>query len=112
MDDPQAEKIARNNSVFRDANEEIAAAAFEFGLSAETTSPFFCECSDPRCLRIVRVTLEDYRHVRSDARRFLHAPDHEIEVDRAVRLVEERDGYTIVEKIGEAGDRAAKLRED
>jgi hypothetical protein len=109
MGDEGAEKIARNNSLFRDANEDIEAAAAEFGIEAGRWTPFICECSDPRCMQIVRVTLAEYRHVRSDPRWFVHAVGHETEVKGVVRPVEEHDRFTIVEKIGEAGSIAAEL---
>jgi hypothetical protein len=107
--DAAAEKIARNNAVFRDANDQIAAAADDFGLAPDLWSPFLCECSDPTCMKIVRLTLDEYRHARSKPRWFVHAVDHEILVEGAVRPVERHDRYTLVEKIGEAGALAAEL---
>jgi hypothetical protein len=104
-----AEKIARNNSLFRDANNDIEAAAAGFGIAPGRWTPFICECSDPQCMQIVRVTLDEYRHVRSDPRWFVHAIGHETEVEGAVRPVEEHDRFVIVEKIGEAGSIAAEL---
>jgi hypothetical protein len=109
MDDVTAEKIARNNSVFRAANDDIEAAAIEVGLPPEDWTPFICECSDAHCVQIVRLTLERYRHVRSNPRWFVHAIGHETEIGGAVRPLEHHDDYTIVEKIGLAGDRAAEL---
>lgn len=109
MEEERAAKIARNNAVFRQANDDLAAAAGEFGLLPESCSPFICECSDPRCVKIVRLTLDEYRHVRGNPRWFVHAPGHETTVDGLVRTVEEREEYTIIEKIGPAGDLAAEL---
>lgn len=109
MDDASAEKIARNNSVFRDANDGIEGAATDLGLPSEDLTPFICECSDARCVQIIRLTLGQYRHVRSDPRWFVHAIGHETEIDGAVRPLEHHENYTIVEKIGKAGDIAAEL---
>ena len=109
MDQGSAEKIARNNSVFRDANDGIEEAATSFGFPPEDWAPFICECSNPRCAEIVRLTLDQYRYVRSNPRWFIHAIDHETTVDGAVRPLEHHDTYTIVEKIGAAGDIAAAL---
>ncbi|HEY2776846.1 MAG TPA: hypothetical protein VGI77_02995 [Gaiellaceae bacterium] len=39
MDDATAEKIGRNNAVFREANGEIATAAIEHGLDHGTPFP-------------------------------------------------------------------------
>ena len=35
---------------------------------------FFCECSDPRCDRTVRVTIREYEAVRERPTHFLIAP--------------------------------------
>lgn len=109
MDDPAAEKIARNNAVFRNANEQIESAAAGHGLDDGRIVPFICECSDERCTQVIRLTLEEYRHVRSNRRWFAHAPGHEETVPGAVRPLEVKEGFVLVEKIGRAGDLAAEL---
>ena len=98
MDGLREERIARNNATFRDANEHIGAAAGVYGIDSPV--PFICECADARCSEIVRLTLEQYEEVRADSRRFLNVPGHE----DAAEIVEKRDGYVIVEKLGRAGD--------
>jgi hypothetical protein len=98
VDGLREERIARNNATFRDANEHIGAAAGVYGIDSPV--PFICECADARCSEIVRLTLEQYEEVRADSRRFLSVPGHE----DAAEIVEERDGYVIVEKVGRAGD--------
>jgi hypothetical protein len=109
MDDSAAEKIARNNALFRDANDEIESAATDFGLDDGRIVPFICECSDERCTQIIRLTLAEYRHVRSNRRWFAHAPQHEQAIPGVVRLVEQEDRFVLVEKVGHAGDVAAEL---
>jgi hypothetical protein len=109
MEETSAEKIARNNSLFREANDDIEAAATKFGIAPDRWTPFICECSDPKCVQIVRLTLEEYRRVRTEPTWFVHVPDHETVVEGAVRPVEQHERYTIVEKIGAAGSLAAEL---
>jgi hypothetical protein len=109
VDDAAAGKIARNNATFRDANDEIETAAVDQGLDDGRRVPFLCECSDGRCTEVIHLTLEEYRHVRSEPRWFAHATGHEEELPGAVRPLERRDGYVLVEKIGRAGDEAARL---
>jgi hypothetical protein len=58
------EGVARNQSTFRDANEEIERLAEELAPGAEQV-PFICECPDPGCTSIVRPSLVDYEMVRS-----------------------------------------------
>jgi hypothetical protein len=104
-----SEKIARNNTVFRDANDEIESAAADHALGRECPVPFICECSDGRCTQIVRLTLEEYRQVRGNPRWFVHAPGHETSVAGAVETRAQNERYVVVEKIGSAGALAARL---
>jgi hypothetical protein len=92
------DKVARNNLAFRTANDEIGTAAAREGLDDGRRTPFLCECPDPRCTEIVSLTLEEYRHVRSDPRWFVEIPGHEASEPAAVGVIEEREGYVVVEK--------------
>jgi len=56
------ERIALNESTFREANERIEAAADKMDLVGPV--PFICECPDRTCTQIVRVTLDGYEDVR------------------------------------------------
>jgi hypothetical protein len=97
------ERAARNEATFRDANEEIAEAAAEMG--AMPRVPFLCECEDPRCTAIMRVTLHVYGGVRRHPRRFLVRKGH----DSDERIVDEGDGFVVIEKDGRAGEVAEEL---
>jgi hypothetical protein len=109
MDDPTAEKIARNNSTFRDANNGIEVSAIEHDLDRDKPIPFICECSDPRCTEIVSLTLEEYAHTRRNPRWFAHAGGHEETVPGAVWTVERHRRFVLVEKINHAGEVAEGL---
>ena len=97
-----AERIARNDAVFRKANEEIREAAER--LDVDMKVPFICECADPNCRTILRLTLEEYRAVRSDARHFINAPDHEAAAQGWGDVVARSDGYVTEEKVASAGE--------
>ena len=76
--------------------------------------PFICECPDPSCTEIVRLDLEAYEDVRQHPRRFFSVTGHAapaLEADAAV-VVKECPGYTLVEKIGRAGEVAEERYED
>jgi hypothetical protein len=106
VDNPTAERIARNEATFRDANEQINRAALKHEMRAPV--PFVCECAEPGCTDIVRVSLSDYERVRSRPTWFLCRGGHEAaHADDAI--VEHRDGWIIVEKRGRAGEVAAEL---
>lgn len=112
MDDETAEKIARNNALFREANDQIESAAAEYGVDANQPVPFICECSDRQCVEIISMTLGEYRRVRTNPRWFAHAVDHERQVEDAVEPVEDHPGYLLIEKINHAGRVADQLATD
>jgi hypothetical protein len=109
VDDATAEKIAFNNSSFREANDGIEQSAIEHRFDDEQLVPFICECSEARCAEIVRMTLQEYAHIRSNPRWFAHAVGHEETVDGAVSTVERHSRYVLVEKINYAGEVAEGL---
>ncbi len=98
--------MAENEAVFRDANEQIESRADE--LEFEDPIPFLCECGDPACHTIVRLSADDYAAVRRSATWFLVEPGHERVAEPYGEVVSRRDGYVVVEKLGEAGDVAER----
>ena len=70
-----AERAAENESIFRNANERVEEQLGELTLE-EGRSPFLCECEDVRCRTMLRLTREEYEHVRSEPNRFVLAPGH------------------------------------
>jgi len=61
---------------FRRSNNEIAAVAAEQGLDDGRAVPFICECADPGCAAVVSLVLSEYRNIRADPQRYVHAPGH------------------------------------
>ena len=107
--DESAERVARNNDIFRRANEEIHEAAGTLGFDAPI--PFLCECTNERCTAVVRITAADYAEIRSHPRHFVTAPGHQTRSDAHERVIGRRDGYERTEKVGEAGEIAEELAE-
>jgi hypothetical protein len=106
MPDVTAERVARNQSAFRGANENMAAAADRL-LDEGAMAPFLCECPDRSCTAIARVSLADYERVRLRGDLFLVVPGHEVCVVDGVevaRVAQRHDAYSVMEKIGEAGE--------
>jgi hypothetical protein len=91
------EQAARNEILFREANEKIGEKLHELALDGRT--PYLCECEDPTCTELIRLALEEYEHVRSRANWFVVAAGH----DDATQQAESHTGYDIVEKTGLAG---------
>lgn len=91
------ERIARNNQIFREANEKIRAAADEYNAPIERI-PFLCECPTPDCRELVPLTLSEYEGVRADPTHFLTVTGHEGAEKPLGKVVSREDGYVIVEK--------------
>ena len=102
MSDEGAERVAKNNATFRTANEEIRRSA-ETHRAMESQVPFLCECPNPECTEFVRLSLGEYKEIRSHPRRFLNAPGHELADGSNATVVEDAGGHVVVEKMGEAG---------
>lgn len=89
--------------VYRDVNESI-----ERGVWPGEAEPvaFRCECARLGCADLITMSTEEYEKVRSDPRRFLVLPGHDLpEVET---VVGRGDGYVVVEKRGEAGEVASQ----
>lgn len=97
---PNAARAAKNESVFREVNERIR--ELEEGFGVEEKASFVCECSHPGCTAAVSATLDEYRAVRARPRRFIVARGH-VNPDLE-RIVTQTDRFTVIEKIGPAGE--------
>ena len=98
------ERLADNESAFRDVNERLAAA--EVPAEGELLS-FLCECADIDCLQPVELARREYEAVRSDGAQFVIAPDHAI--TDLERVVLQTDRYWVAKKLGGAGAIAEEL---
>jgi hypothetical protein len=102
----EQERLARNESLFREVNERINGIAAEFSRFAGAEEyEYVCECSDPDCVERISLTGEEYEQIRADGTRFVLAPGHVRQ--QIERVVQETDDHVVVEKHGVAGDVAA-----
>jgi hypothetical protein len=102
-----AERIARNDAAFRDANERILGRAEEYGRPKRI--PFLCECAREDCTEIVWLTPKAYEGIRSNPRHFFNAVGHDRYGGSAVRVIGREDGYVVVEKLGRAAEVVEEL---
>ncbi len=86
------ERRARNEAIFRAANEAILGPARPAGLLT-----FLCECGDEGCKDTLELTSDEYEAVRRDAARFAIIPGH---ASRGETVVETSERFTLVEKQG------------
>ena len=104
MSDARAERAARNEAIFREANERISEVT---EAQRESFAQFFCECSDTACTERIDVSLAEYEAVRARGARFALIVGHED--PRVERVVERTDRYVVVEKFGRGAEVAEEL---
>lgn len=93
------ERSARNEAIFREANELLEARRTELSM-VEGRTPFLCECGDPSCKAAIQLTIEEYEAVRAKANRFFLGAGHRA---AEAAVVGETDRYVVVEKHGISG---------
>lgn len=87
------ERVARRQTLFREVNEQIE----ELTDGKHRSMQILCECSDTDCLVTLDLPKKDYERVRSVPTWFAIEPGHEIpEIER---VVDQFDGFAVVEKI-------------
>lgn len=94
------ERAARNEAVFRGANELIEERLNDLSV-VDGRSPFVCECQDPNCAEVIRLSLGEYEYVRSNPQWFAIAPGHEF---AAGTVIQRSDRFEVVEKHGTAAE--------
>lgn len=99
------QRAARNESLFREVNRNIAVLEERHG-SPNEEPIFVCECANAGCAEQLAVEPEVYRRVRENPRWFFLIPGHED--PQLERVVERHPGYLVVEKTGIAGEVAER----
>jgi hypothetical protein len=99
--DPLSEqRAAANEALSREVNEAIERG--QWPGEQDAVKSYRCECSQPACSQLVKLTPREYERIRSHARRFIVAAGHarpELET-----VLEQAPGYLVVEKRGAAGE--------
>lgn len=102
-------RAARNQALFRRLNEKLKMLNDAF-VSVTDTFTIACECADELCVEMIDIDPHEYVAIRGEPRHFAVLPAHvypDVE-----RVVSERDGYVVVEKLGTAADVAEILARD
>jgi hypothetical protein len=97
---PRHERIAKNEVVMRAANREIQHAEEEVGNGSQGRFEVLCECGRDDCDGMLSLTLAEYEEIHRQPDRFVVLPGHN--TPDIENVLEERDGYLVVEKFGEA----------
>jgi hypothetical protein len=98
--DERDERIAKNETVFREANRELERVDKAEGATLGELIEVLCECGQQGCRGVIALTIADYDDVHAQADRFVVLRGHEdTEIEK---VVEERAGYLVVDKFGKA----------
>lgn len=100
MADERAERIASNESRFRQINDGLRDDLAKLPSEPEVV-PFVCECGSNSCEGLIEVTLADYKAIRANSRHFLVLPGHDIA--GVERVVGSTPRYMVVEKRANVG---------
>jgi hypothetical protein len=98
--DPRLERIAKNEEVFRATNREIERAEQAEGAAADGVLEVICECGRDSCNGVITMTASEYRTVHEQKDRFVVLHGHQS--DEIERVVDDREAYLVVDKVGEA----------
>ncbi len=99
------ERVARNESAFRELNESLQGSIHR-DRDDEDLAGFVCECGDGNCEEIVRLRLSAYEEIRQDSLMFFVKPGHEL--PDAEDVVDEREGYLVVRKHADVAEFAER----
>ena len=103
--DLTAERVGRNQSLFREINERLTELNRRLE-RLEHLGTFLCECGDSTCAEQIVLSREEYAELRLHPLRFAVAAGHVFSAFE--RVVYANDRYTVVEKEG----RAAKVADE
>jgi len=68
------ERVARNETLFREVNERIKQV--NVGLATVEATDFLCECGDEGCTAPISLTMAEYEAVRAEPTHFAVVPGH------------------------------------
>jgi hypothetical protein len=77
MDDARKSRLAVNETVFRDMNEQIDGLSRAASRDIDGILRIVCECGEASCTQFIPVRIEEYEQVRSNPVLFIVVPGHE-----------------------------------
>jgi hypothetical protein len=91
-------RAARNESLYREINENIKGLNEAFAEILDASSTWLCECADADCAEAMEMTTEEYEQVRAHPSRFAVLRGH---LDPVIEeVIAEHPRYVVVQKIG------------
>jgi hypothetical protein len=97
------ERTGENEALFREVNERLKERKEDHSAWA-MPSEWICECADQTCTERIAMSLLEYEDLRSEPTHFAVAPSTEHVYLDVEQIVEKREDYWIVEKLGESAE--------
>jgi hypothetical protein len=97
------ERTGENEALFREVNERLMGRKQDDSGWA-LPSMWICECAEETCTERIEMSPLEYEQLRSGPTHFAVVPNEEHVSLDVERIVEKRDRYWVVEKIGEAAE--------
>lgn len=88
------ERVARNETLFREVNERIKQV--NVGVATIEATDFLCECGDESCTEPISLSLGEYEAVRAEPTHFAIVPGHA--VPDIEHVVARNERYAVVVK--------------
>lgn len=108
---PSERRLAENEVIFRKLNEQVHSGYEETNrLAREDNQPefivshqrddrplhFYCECSDEKCAKRIRMNVHEYQRIHESRDRFIIVAGHD--VAHIEKIIEKNDDYWVVQK--------------
>ncbi len=107
--DIRDDRLAKNESLFREQNERIAPHNAVYVWVNPAFADWICECADEGCSVPVRLTVAEYEAVRTKPTQFLVAPSEDHVFPDAECIIRREERYWTVEKLGRAAEVSEKF---
>jgi hypothetical protein len=101
LNDERGRRVGVNEALFREVNEQIRSLVDEDGANGDSIT-VICECGDTDCTERLELLLSEYERIRSDSLLYVVSRGHEIPAIE--KIVERRDGWEVVRKVGAASE--------
>lgn len=102
MTDEAERRAGLTEALFREVNEQIRSLDDDAVDDRGGTITVICECGDADCTERLELRVSEYERIRAESPLYVIASGHEaLDVER---VIERRDGWEIVRKVGAASE--------
>jgi hypothetical protein len=89
-------RLAQNEAIYREFNERMQESINTSDNHATMPMYFFCECSDEKCQKQIKISPREYNKIHKDKSKFTLVCGHEVK--KIEDVISENPEYCIVKK--------------